>query len=224
MIPVLVSFAISFSLFGIVPQYVLAEQEEVLSPLAEETEAAGLAEVLALTDVQPSPSEASIINSPEPSLSPSPSTQLKSTALPTSNATIRPTPRATPQSTINPSPTTTPKPTPTATPRPTANSKPSTSPVTGAQLDEWFTKYANKESINRDQLRKIAICESNLNPNAVNGIYGGMYQFSSSTWVSTRKSMNADSDPNLRFNAEEAIRTGAFRIATMGDKAWPNCK
>jgi hypothetical protein len=93
-----------------------------------------------------------------------------------------------------------------------------------SQLEEWFTKYANKESVNRDLLKKIAVCESGLNIRATNGIYGGLYQFSANTWISTRQAMNMNTDQNLRFNAEEAIRTAAFRIATLGDRAWPNCR
>lgn len=36
--------------------------------------------------------------------------------------------------------------------------------------------------------------------------------------------MNMDTNPALRFNAEEAIRTAAFRFSTDGPNAWPNCK
>jgi hypothetical protein len=68
------------------------------------------------------------------------------------------------------------------------------------------------------------VCESGLNIRATNGIYGGLYQFSANTWISTRQAMNMNTDQNLRFNAEEAIRTAAFRIATLGDRAWPNCR
>lgn len=130
----------------------------------------------------------------------------------------------TPSPTIMPSPSASASPRPSPTPKPSPTPSPKASPVTGEQLENWFTTYANKESVNRDQLKKIAICESNLNPNAVNGIYGGMFQFSTSSWISTRRAMNADQNTNLRFNAEEAIRTGAFRLATLGDAAWPNCK
>lgn len=172
MLPVLISFAISFSLFGLVPQY-LEAQESVHSPL---------------------------------SIAPTPPPFVPASPLPT----------ATPSPTL--------KPTPVGTPKPSSTPRPSASPVTAAQLEEWFTKYANRESINKDLLKKIGVCESNLKASAVNGIYGGMYQFSPSTWVSTRRMMNQNTDPNLRFDAEEAIKTAAVRIATLGDKAWPNCR
>lgn len=186
MLPAVVSFTIAFSLFGIVPNYVM--HSEVITPLAEEMPIAS-PQVLAVSTTNPTPTPAS-----EPNNEP----------LPTPLPSLTPTPKPS----ISPSP------------QPKASSKP---PVTAAQMDEWFTNYANKESVNRDLLKKIAVCESKLNPKAVNGIYGGMFQFSSSTWISTRRFMNMDTDPKLRFDAEEAIKTAAVRIATMGDKAWPNC-
>lgn len=134
-----------------------------------------------------------------------------------------------PTPSTEPSPTPTPKPSPSPTLKPTVTPKPSPTPspviaaATGAQLDEWFTKYAGSQSINRDLLRNIAYCESKFNQFAKNGDYLGLYQFSSSTWVTTRRSMNQNPDPTLRTDAEEAIKTAAFRIATIGHAAWPNC-
>ncbi len=90
-------------------------------------------------------------------------------------------------------------------------------------MDAWFTQYAGSQSVSIEMLRKIAVCESGYNQFARNGIYGGLFQFSSNTWKSTRTHMNADSNPDLRFNAEEAIKTAAFRFATAGYAAWPNC-
>lgn len=130
--------------------------------------------------------------------------------------TATPTPTATPK----PTPTPTPKETPTPTPTPT----PSKPPLTGPQLDELFTRFSNSYSIDRSLLWKIAVCESFLRPGAKNGIYGGMYQFSPSTWRSNRIRMNKDPDPNLRFDPEVAIETAAFVISTRGANAWPNCK
>jgi hypothetical protein len=69
----------------------------------------------------------------------------------------------------------------------------------------------------------MAVCESNLKPQATNGDYAGLYQFSSRTWKSTRQAMNLDNDPVLRFNPEESIKTAAFKISTSGLSAWPNC-
>lgn len=119
------------------------------------------------------------------------------------------------------------EPTPTPTPRPTPKPIPTPTPLptaaTAVQMDTWFTQYSGSQSVSIEMLRKIAVCESGYNQFAQNEIYGGLFQFSSSTWVSTRLQMNADSNPDLRFNAEEAIKTAAFRIATIGSAAWPNC-
>lgn len=128
----------------------------------------------------------------------------------------------------NPSPTLdiiviteTPIPTPTKKPTPTPTLIPSPIPV--GSLEDWFTKYSNQQSIDRERLKRIAICESGLNPNARYLDYGGLFQFATSSWISTRKRMNLSTDPNLRFNPEEAIKTAAFKVATEGIHAWPNC-
>lgn len=114
-------------------------------------------------------------------------------------------------------------PIPTPTRKPTLSPTPTRVVYKSSDFDEWFTKYSQKESIDRNLLRRIAVCESGLNPRAVNGIYGGLFQFSTGTWISNRRAMNMDTNPELRFHPEEAIRTAAFRIATVGIHAWPNC-
>ncbi|PIS08690.1 hypothetical protein COT75_05375 [Candidatus Beckwithbacteria bacterium CG10_big_fil_rev_8_21_14_0_10_34_10] len=90
-------------------------------------------------------------------------------------------------------------------------------------LKIMFEQYASQYSISPQVLIKIANCESHFNPNALNGPYGGMYQYQESTWVSTRKAMSENPDPNLRFNPEEAIKTTAFKISQGGIGAWPVC-
>jgi hypothetical protein len=114
-------------------------------------------------------------------------------------------------------------PTPTPTPTPTSTPTPTPIPVTAQQLDEWFTNNANHYSVDRSLLWRIAVCESGLRPNAVNWIYAGLFQFSPNTWKTNRSLMGFDTDPNLRFNAEESIRTAAFVLSTRGPGAWPNC-
>jgi len=131
-----------------------------------------------------------------------------------------PSPATSPQPSAIPSPEI---PTPDDSPVPSTTPKPTVSPVSDAQLNEWFTTYANKESVNKDLLKKIAVCESQLHTMATNGPYGGLFQFSTSTWIATRTAMNLNSDPALRFNSQEAIKTAAFRLATVGFAAWPNC-
>lgn len=134
---------------------------------------------------------------------------------------ISPTPAPTP--TLAPSPTfdltPIPEPTETLTPSPT----PQPASVTAEQLDNWFKSYSGQYSVSEETLRKIAVCESRLNPNATWGPYAGMYQFATSSWTSTRNLMNLDPNPDLRFNAEESIKTAAFKMSVSGTGAWPSC-
>lgn len=132
---------------------------------------------------------------------------------------------STPTPTATPTPSPTPSPKPTHTPTPTVSPSPTPIPYTYTreQMDEWFTKYANHYSVDRSKLWNIAVCETGLRPNAVNWIYGGLFQFSPNTWESNRKLMGLDTNADLRFNPEEAIRTGAFVLSTRGSGAWPSC-
>jgi hypothetical protein len=127
----------------------------------------------------------------------------------------------TPTFTPTPTPTPSPKPTPFPTPKPTPT--PTSIPVSASQLDGWFTQYANHYSVDRSLLWQIAACETGLRTNATNWIYGGMFQFSPNTWIANRKLMGMESNPDLRFNPEEAIKTAAFVLSTRGPSAWPNC-
>lgn len=108
------------------------------------------------------------------------------------------------------------------TPQPVVKKAPVPAPE---ELEQLFTKYSAEYGISSDALKIIANCESHYNPNALskNGLYGGMFQFSASTWKSTRKAMGLDENPDLRFNAEEAIRTTAYKISKNGVGAWPHC-
>jgi hypothetical protein len=113
-------------------------------------------------------------------------------------------------------------PVPTPTPTPSTTPTPTLPPV--KNLDEIFDKVSHEQSVERDALKKIALCESGLNPRAANGDYLGLYQFSTNTWITTRRKMNQDANPTLRFSPEDSIKTAAFKIATEGKNAWPNCK
>src|SRR3989338_6982295 len=114
-------------------------------------------------------------------------------------------------------------PVPSATPRPSATVTPTPNRISAGDLEAFFSKYAEKESVDRDLLKKIAVCESGFNPAARNGIYGGLFPFSENSWQSLRRIMNLDTNPALRFNAEEAIKTAAYKLALNGRAAWPNC-
>jgi hypothetical protein len=136
------------------------------------------------------------------------------TPTPTVTPTVTQTPTETP--TVTPIPTPTNTPSPTLSPTPTNSPTPIPPPLTSQQLDEWFTKYSNHYSIDRQKLWNVAVCESNLRSDARNGDYGGLFQFSTYTWKTTRRAMNMDPNPELRFNPEEAIRTAAFKMSTAG--------
>ena len=88
-----------------------------------------------------------------------------------------------------------------------------------------FAKYGAQFGVDPLVLKKIAWCESHYNFDSVggNGAYGGMFQFSASTWASTRNAMGTDPNPELRFDPEQAIMTAAFKIAAGGIRAWPVC-
>jgi len=78
--------------------------------------------------------------------------------------------------------------------------------------------------MDKELLKKIALCESGFNSNAGNGDYQGMFQFAASSWIGTRSEMGADTNTDLRNNAQEAIKTAAFKISRGGVNAWPSCK
>lgn len=139
------------------------------------------------------------------------------TAAPSQNT---PTPTSAPQeksiAVITPTAVPTDPPTPTATPLP----KPV---VSAGEYDPLFEKYASEYGIDKEDLKRIAKCESGFNPNADAGQYTGMFQFMAQTWSSTRSQMGLDPNPDLRKNAEESIKTASFKIKNGGRSAWPNC-
>ncbi len=90
-------------------------------------------------------------------------------------------------------------------------------------VEALLSKYSSEYGIDKNLLSKIANCESHYHTTSVNGDYGGMFQFSTGTWIGTRNQMGLDSNPELRFSGEEAIRTAAFKISRGGVSAWANC-
>jgi len=111
------------------------------------------------------------------------------------------------------------KPEPTITPK-----IPQPKPLPASSLDQMFATYGQQHGVDSIFLKKIAYCESSFRPNAVNGIYAGLFQFTPATWSATRKKMGLDSNPDLRFNPEESIKTAAFKISQDGPAAWPVCR
>lgn len=148
---------------------------------------------------------------------PTQTTQANNQANPTPTIYTAPTGTPTPEQ-----PTATPTLLPTNTPFPTPTSAPTIAVV--VDLEALFTKYSNEFGADKEMLKKIARCESGFNTNSNNsGMYLGMFQFAAPTWISTRGAMGLDTNPELRTNAEEAIKTAAYMISKGRHAAWPNC-
>ncbi len=161
---------------------------------------------IATLETSPSPTSIAQIAQTEVALSIASSTQ-----------SPKPSPSPALQRTLTPSPTLALTPTPVTTVSATP-AQPIAS-VYDALFEQWSTHFG----VDIQLLKYIARCESRFNPASVGGIYGGLYQFSASTWKSTRNAMSHDPDPALRFDANEAIKTAAFKIANGGKSAWKNC-
>ena len=120
-------------------------------------------------------------------------------------------------------PTLLPSATPIPTPTPTIQPTPIAQAPSPADLENFFARYANEYGVDINMLKRIADCESHFNPAAINGPYGGMYQYTVTSWASKRIEMGLDVNPELRFNAEESIRTAAYTILHYGVGIWPSC-
>jgi len=132
----------------------------------------------------------------------------------------------TPIPTMTPTPTPTPMPTPTVTPRPTRVPTPTPVPqpqFTSQQIYEFTNQYAGQYGISPDILRYIAVCESGFNPSARYHIYAGLYQFDAATWKRFRALMGEDPHPDLRYNAQAAVKTAAYLLSQNRAYLWPNC-
>lgn len=97
--------------------------------------------------------------------------------------------------------------------------------IASSDIFQLIHKYALEFGGRADIMITIANCESGMKPEALSasGTYAGLYQFNSSTWASNRKALGLDPNPDLRFQAEEAIKTAAFKMGRDGYGAWPAC-
>jgi soluble lytic murein transglycosylase-like protein len=96
--------------------------------------------------------------------------------------------------------------------------------MSNQNFDELFEYYGKKYEVSPDLLKKIAFCESRFNPLAKTKLYSGLFQFSERSWIASRKRMNLDINPDLRYSPIEAIKTAAFKISIdRGSGAWPVC-
>jgi hypothetical protein len=161
------------------------------------------------------------------------------TLTPTISISPKPTSTATPNIPASSTPSHTPSPSasPTVSPSPTPASSPSVSPsatptatviaritYSSQEINSFVDKFAGQYGVDANSIRHIALCESGFRADAVNGPYGGLFQFHSNTWLSWRKKMGEDGNADLRFNAEEAVQTAAYVLKNNSVGIWPNCK
>lgn len=92
------------------------------------------------------------------------------------------------------------------------------------EIVRLIEKYAIEYGVDKYMMIGIAKCESGFRENAVNGPYAGIYQFVSGTWTSNRRAMGLDENLELRYNAEESVKTAAFKMSRDGFGAWPVCQ
>lgn len=90
-------------------------------------------------------------------------------------------------------------------------------------VNQFIDQFASFYAVDPNVLRHIALCESGFNSNAVNGPYAGLYQFNSITWKNLRLAIGKNTDPNLRFSAEDAVQTAAYELSIGKGGIWPNC-
>lgn len=135
---------------------------------------------------------------------------------------ITPIPTLTPTPTPTPSPTPRPTPTPTLIPTPTPTSAPVVT-FTSEQIHGFIERFAVQYGVDPNVLRYIAVCESGFNPLAYNVGYAGLYQFGPTTWAKFRQQIGENTNPDLRFNAEEAVQTAAYVLSVERGGIWPNC-
>lgn len=118
-------------------------------------------------------------------------------------------------------------PTKTPTKKPTPKISPTISisipSFTSEQIYNLINSYSGKYGVDPNVIRHVALCESGFNPMAKNWIYGGLFQFSPTTWESWRRKMNQDTNTDLRYHAEEAIETATYAISLNKGSMWPNC-
>lgn len=137
-----------------------------------------------------------------------------------------------PATTKEPEPTIIQKPTETPTPLPKEEQLPNhpqtalyeiQKPSAPEDIHQLIERYSSEYGANKDMMIIIAKCESGFRAEATNGSFAGIYQFLGSTWKSNRNAMGLDPNPDLRFNAEESVKTAAFKMGRDGYGAWPVC-
>lgn len=145
---------------------------------------------------------------------------------PSPTSTIEPLSTLTPGFLLpSPTPIPTPKPTvkPTATPTVNLNPTPTPDVWSPASMEPVFSRFAGQYGVDKNELERLANCESHFNPNAKNGPYLGMFQFEVNTWITSRQAIGRDVNLDLRSNIDESIQTAAYLMSKRGSEPWPNC-
>jgi len=132
--------------------------------------------------------------------------------------TIIATPSATPAAELaSPSATSTPKPRIKVTPKPTPTIEPP------EKVNKLVDKYSIEYGLDPNVVRHLGLCESGFRSNATNGKYVGLFQYDTQTWSRIRTEMGLSTDPDLRYSAEEMIKTTSYALAKGKTKLWPHC-
>jgi len=147
-----------------------------------------------------------VLITPEPDLASLP------TVLPT--ITVSPTASPTAILTLSPIASVTATPTPTIIPE---------NPYSSEEIHGFFKEYSEKYGLDVNYLRHVAVCESGFDALAINLVYAGLFQFDTRTWETFRDLTNEDPDPDLRFDAREAVKTASYLISIGKTALWPNC-
>jgi hypothetical protein len=137
------------------------------------------------------------------------------TTSPSAQPSHLPIPTSTPSPTIKP--TITPSTTPTPTPIPTPGA------ASSSDINSFIDRFAGQYGVDPNVLRYIALCESWFRSNAENAGYVGLYQFGETTWKNIRLEIGEDTDPDLRYSAEESVQTAAYALSKGKESIWPNC-
>ncbi len=122
-----------------------------------------------------------------------------------------------------PEPTATPTATPTKKRQVTPKPKPTPTAEPKEIVSKLVDKYSSEYGLDVNVVRYLVLCESGLRSNATNGKYVGLFQYDERTWKTIRSEMKLSTDAELRYSAEEAIRTTAYALSKGKKKLWPNC-
>ncbi|HYD92578.1 MAG TPA: transglycosylase SLT domain-containing protein, partial [Flavobacterium sp.] len=88
-----------------------------------------------------------------------------------------------------------------------------------SSVEELIVKHFGEDA---PMALRIAKCESNFNPKAKNrySTASGVFQIIKGTWIGNRRAMGLDTNLDLRFDAEENIKTAKFIYSKRGWQPW----